>query len=729
MNRTSPRSILFSFFILFFLTHGEMFIAQNKAVHPSIIKKADSFGQVSNIKTNNHFSSNIVRQQHKDEGDKQVINSGIRPLDFHNKPSDPGEQRQMTEVNYSMKITSNFPGQYTDQGINPSDANGDVNENYYVQVINSKYSVYNKATSSPVLDPLSLNNLFNQALPGANLPIRDPTVLWDELAGKWVFSGFSENKTPFLTTDYILLAVSVSSDPTGLWNSWSFIADGKPDYPKLGIWRDGYYMGTHTNYGSDIYVFERDAMIAGEPYPQMIKFDHALVETPNTWNQFSCLLPLDNDGSWAPVGTPGQFITVADDDQNNPLDALYIYELSVDWISPPNSIFAKTQELEVNPFWGNFDTALGAIPQQGTNTKLSPNSTVLMHRAQYRNFNGTQKIVCNHTIGEAADQTAIRWYELEKIGTGPWGIRQQGTFNPASSLYIFSRWNASIAMNDLGEIALGYSISGAQTFPGIRCCGQSKSAPLNTMDIGETTIFDGTVSSTAIHSPYRWGDYANMAVDPSDGVTFWFTSEYVKDNIDDDVIKGTQIASLRLGVLVDQLLSNGNTHIGTVGRWDGNQFTESTVPSLFYFPDDESQVLKAYQDVVANEKYSYWKSNNVVDNDVVNYKNIPIYSYTDKLISQFNPAKNATLQCLLENSVTADTLGFKDPWFIDYADPLYNNQLRNRGMKTTGNDALIFQPVAYTANNLGTNASHKGVFLLQDYSVPGKPYHTNRWSK
>ena len=106
MNRTSPRSILFSFFILFFLTHGEMFIAQNKAVHPSIIKKADSFGQVSNIKTNNHFSSNIVRQQHKDEGDKQVINSGIRPLDFHNKPSDPGEQRQMTEVNYSMKITS-----------------------------------------------------------------------------------------------------------------------------------------------------------------------------------------------------------------------------------------------------------------------------------------------------------------------------------------------------------------------------------------------------------------------------------------------------------------------------------------------------------------------------------------------------------------------------------------------------------------------------------------------
>jgi hypothetical protein len=50
--------------------------------------------------------------------------------------------------------------------------------------------------------------------------------------------------------------------------------NGMPDYEKFGIWSDGYYMGTNTGNGTDIYVFERDVMIAGGTNPKMVSFDN-----------------------------------------------------------------------------------------------------------------------------------------------------------------------------------------------------------------------------------------------------------------------------------------------------------------------------------------------------------------------------------------------------------------------------------------------------------------------
>lgn len=288
----------------------------------------------------------------------------------------------------------------------------------------------------------------------------------------------------------MLIAVSTSSDPTGTWYSWSFPMTGFPDYPKFGIWQDGYYMATYTPNGNDVYVFQRDAMIAGNPNPIMIGFDNP--NRPSTWDNFHCILPLDNDGQWAPPGTPEQFITVTDDGQGNPADQLWLYELHVDWSNPSNSTFALTQTLNVNPFSGNFNNSWSNIPQPGTSQKLDAISEVLMHRAQYRNFNGTQKIVCNHTIALSSDRAAIRGYELENTGSG-WSITQQGTYAPDN----VSRWMASIAMDDIGNIAMGYSVSdGSSTYPGIRYCGHTSSAPAGVMDVQESVIWDGSYSQT-----------------------------------------------------------------------------------------------------------------------------------------------------------------------------------------------------------------------------------------
>lgn len=644
---------------------------------------------------------------------RREINSNVLPPDFSNMQPDIGKQSQGGSNMHILGITNNYAGQNTN--LYPPDASGDVNENYYFQTVNLTYAIYNKSDGSIAAGPSPLNSIFNPSLPGAGFNNGDPIVLWDENANRWFFAEFSIGTPPYYQeNDYILIAVSQTDDPTGSWYSWSFDVSDVPDYPKFGIWQDGYYMATNNPYGNDVYVFDRAAMIEGSSNPTMIGFDNP--NRPNTFDGFHCILPLDNDGPWAPSGTPGQFITIVDDEQGNPSDAIWIYELNVDWTTPSNSTFARTQILNVNPFSGNFNNSWNNIPQPGTSQKLDGISTVLMHRAQYRNFNGIQKIVCNHTIAVSENEAAIRWYELDNTGSG-WFIAQQGTYNPDN----VSRWCASIAMNDIGEIAMGYSVSdGSSTYPGIRFCGQSNSAPPNIMDVAETTIWTGSYSQTEFN---RWGDYANISVDPSDGRTFWFTTEYKESSTS---TKGTRIASFSFSntaeVLVDQKRESGQLMTGThVSRWENNNFVDYTVPiPPFSFNTGDTEVLKGLQGLVTDpyEKYNIWVRNNTNNEpDVKNHHQFTILPNDNSLTSQFKKTySSVTIKNSLEGTTsTGGNLEFRDPWFIDYQDPNFAYQWRNRGMDS----ALFYSRTSpfYPDYNTSYNGlTYKGVFLNQGYN-------------
>ncbi len=512
--------------IFAFVLTGNMF-AQD-IVKPNVVKKAVGFAISSPLKDNPIITGFELQNEefYMNKHRTRKIDPNIKPPDFSRMPIDPNEQTQMGWIdNGSKALNKNFAGQ--NSGSYPPDCNGAVNSQYFFQTVNTTYAIYDK-NGNLVAGPSALNSIFNSSLPGAGYNDGDPIVLWDEQANRWFYAEFSLSGS----NDYMLIAVSTTSDPTGTWYSWSFDVADTPDYMKFGIWQDGYYMATNTSNGNDVYVFERDKMIAGNSSPQMIGFDNP--NRPSTFDGFHCIMPLDNDGAWAPSGTPGQFITIADDGQSNSADALYIYELDVNWTTPSSSTFSRKQTIPVNAFSGNFNSSWDNIVQPGTTQKLDGISTVLMYRAQYRNFNGTQKIVCNHTIAESSTESAIRWYELENTGSG-WYIAQQGTYNPDSK----SRWNASIAMNSLGQIGMGYSISdGSSTYPGIRYTGQTTGAPSGVMDIAETTIWTGAYSQKSYN---RWGDYAGIDVDPTDGTTFWFTSEYMGSST-----HGTRIAAFTL---------------------------------------------------------------------------------------------------------------------------------------------------------------------------------------
>jgi hypothetical protein len=142
----------------------------------------------------------------------------------------------------------------------------------------------------------------------------------------------------------------------------------------------------------------------------------------------------------------------------------------------------------------------------------------MMFRLAYRNFGDHESLVANHTVGNTS-QVSVRWYEIRDPNGTP-VVYQQGTYAPDASY----RWMGSIAMDQVGNIAMAYSVSDRMSKPSIQFTGRQNTDPLGTME-SEALIFAGPGAQTAFLS--RWGDYSDVTVDPVDGCTFWYTTEYI----------------------------------------------------------------------------------------------------------------------------------------------------------------------------------------------------------
>lgn len=197
-------------------------------------------------------------------------------------------------------------------------------------------------------------------------------------------------------------------------------------------------------------------------------------------------------------------------------------------------------------------------------------------------------------------------------------------------------------------------------------------------------------------------------------------------------------------VVVDQRRNNGSRLSGTtIDRWTDPLFTELPItsqPNTFSTNILSREVLRGYQQLVANptEKYRVWERNQVEQLDTVqNHRGFTIALDYEDLTSRFYFTYDSII---IRNEFlsapgadpTDDIIEFKDPWFIDYPDPNYENNLRNRGMDDSGPDALRFwtrsSPLYpdYDTPFGQEGYKYRGVFLNQPYDNPPNPYYSVR---
>jgi hypothetical protein len=384
----------------------------------------------------------------------------------------------------------------------PPDTNGVVGATQYVQWVNLEFAVFDKNTGALVAGPTFGNAIwagFGGQCQTSNSG--DPIVQYDKIANRWVLTQFAVNTTPFLQC----VAVSTTSDATGTYNRYAFsFGNNFNDYPKLGVWPDAYYISFNmflngqTFIGPDACAMDRNAMLAGTA---------ATIQCFQQTSAFSTLLPSDMDGTIQPAaGEPGFFVDFG-------VNKLNLWKFHVDFAVPANSTFTGPTALAVAAFTQGCNRT--CVAQPGTTNRLDMLGDRLMYRLAYRKFaDGHEALVTSHTI-----TTGYRWYEVRDPNGSP-TVFQQGTFAPDSN----TRWMGSIAMDQNGNIGLGYTLGSSTVFPSVFFTGRNPGDPAGTMQT-EQVIVNGSGSQT---SPTRWGDYSAMTVDPADDCTFWYTQEYSK---------------------------------------------------------------------------------------------------------------------------------------------------------------------------------------------------------
>jgi hypothetical protein len=388
----------------------------------------------------------------------------------------------------------------------PPDTEGTVGATQYVQWVNTSFAVFNKSTGALIAGPTAGNTLWSGFGGGCqNNNDGDPIVIYDKQAQRWVFSQFSVSTTPYLQC----IAVSTTSDATGTYNRYSFQYSNFDDYPKMSVWPDAYYetfnmfAGGTTFVGSDACAYNRSAMLAGTAATQVCFQQGTSV---------GGLLPSDLDGTTPPpAGSPNYMLYFGTNNLN-------LYKFHVDFTTPSNSTFTGPTVINVaafSPLCGGGT----CVPQPSTTQKLDSLADRLMYRLAYRNFGSHESLVVNHSV-VAGSGGGIRWYEIQNPSGTP-VVAQQSTFAPDSNY----RWMGSVAMDQAGDLAVGYSVSSSSISPSVRFAGRVPTDPASTLE-SEVSIVSGSGSQTGGLS--RWGDYSAMQIDPVDDCTFWFTEEYMK---------------------------------------------------------------------------------------------------------------------------------------------------------------------------------------------------------
>jgi hypothetical protein len=399
----------------------------------------------------------------------------------------------------------------------PPDTNGAVGASQYVQMVNVTIAVYAKRDGTLQLGPAPIHSLWrdfgglceNGGETDTFSDGGDPIVLYDHLANRWMVSQLQYDETFTKTAQCI--AISTSSDATGSYNRYEFdFGANFPDYPKYGVWPDAYYNSINVYPGNSFAgaaacAFDRAAMLLGRTASAIC------FQQPSS---VSSLLPADLDGSTLPpAGAPNYYVGLADATHLN------LFRFHADFANPAASTFSGPTLVEVagyNEICARA-TTVACIPEPPPGEKVDGLADRVMFRLAYRNFGDHEALVVNHTV-EGGPLGGVRWYEIRNPGGTP-TVFQQGTIVDPSTDF----WLGSIAMDRVGNIALGFNAMSRDQFSSVYVAGRTPADPLGTM-FGPLVLALG--AGVQFSSFKRWGDYSSMTVDPKDDCTFWYTQEY-----------------------------------------------------------------------------------------------------------------------------------------------------------------------------------------------------------
>ena len=426
--------------------------------------------------------------------------------------------------------------------VSPPDPTAAVGPNHVVQMTNGLWSVWDKNGVQAAGFPKDINIPLGGVISG------DPVVLYDREADRWFISQFQ-----LPDANQFKIAVSTTSDPTGSYAVYSYDVP-ENDYPHYSIYGNSYICTGNFNPSESgrFYAFNRQKMIDGDPSAEI-----ATLTLPGYIGSggFQAPQPAHSEGAGIAVG-PAPIVWFQDDAWTGVAsDHINVWDLTIDWSNPGAAVVSAPQMVPISAFdsflEGTGGDSFAVIEQPGTSQRIDPIVFATYFQTHRYNFGTHESLLINFPVEviDGSQISGIRWVELRRTNpTDPWVLYQESTYQDAGGESVFL---SGMAMDQEGNIGMGYTKSGASTFPSLYYTGRLATDALGVMTVEEELIVAGTNSVT---DNARYGDYSQLTRDPVDDLTFWFTGEYSGEP------RKTRIASFKISstLSVDELDLNNS---------------------------------------------------------------------------------------------------------------------------------------------------------------------------
>lgn len=470
-------------------------------------------------------------------------------------------------------------GAYTNTqfSLEPPDQGLCVGNGYVLEVVNTVIRVRDTAGAS-LTSPEPLNQFFGLApeiirsVPLVFGPFStDPKCYYDPATSRW-FVTLLEIDVDSATGDFtersnMLLAVSVTNNPTGTWNlyTWDVTNDGNngtPDHsaldcpcfgdqPLVGADANGFYVSTNEFptfvpgfNGAMVYALDKAALAAGAGSPNMVSiFEPTLAE-----GQAYSLQPATTPpGAAYASGNGGTEYLLSALEFTGGLDnriALWALtntsslsgspSLTVQQVIVGSEVYGlppKSQQRAGSTPLLNLIKAggFGTIPSQEHLNLINSNDD-RMNQAIYQGGHvwGALNTVVKGPVGET--RTGIAWFSVSPTWSGATltggSIYAQGYVSARDNNVMFP----AVAVNSSGKALVGFSLVGAGYFPSAAYAsiGTSGTGSINVVRWGSGPA-DGFTGYLALDAGdggvERWGDYSAAVADASGNL--WFATESI----------------------------------------------------------------------------------------------------------------------------------------------------------------------------------------------------------
>ena len=391
-----------------------------------------------------------------------------------------------------------FPG-ISQTELTPPDPSLAVGPNHIVQTVNMTVSFTDKEGNvqfQQLLNDTDEPGFFDDV--GAGDFVFDPRCFYDHYSNRFFIIALEVYQDQLEA--YITIAVSDDDDPHGIWHryrTFAIIQVGAllywVDYPGVGFDEDGVYMsvnmillvGPGAGFGNVVFrSFPKTPLLNGEPveFTDILNPEAASVQFAHCFGENPAPLSISR-------GTMTSLRVMALQDPFGSPSIVTSFVDVPEWGFPPDAPSGES---------GSVETIGGRIMN-----------------AHWRNG----RLWATHVTNDSGLRPVVRWYEIE---TGDWPESGQPTLVQSGDVNLgegYSTFFPAIYTDNQNNaaIVMGRSREGEEA--SVAVAGRFASDPPGTMS--QVEVFQiGTGNSDG-----RWGDYYDIAIDPTDGMTFWMAGQ------------------------------------------------------------------------------------------------------------------------------------------------------------------------------------------------------------